>query len=84
MKELSSSADRLRRPLQPMPDDVRDALSRRGLFEKYAARPAYQRNDYLLWISNAKRMDTRARRLDQMLDELQKGDVYMRMKWNDG
>ena len=41
---------RLKRPRHPMPDDVRDALSERGLRDAYDARPPYQRNDYLGWI----------------------------------
>ena len=41
-----------------------------------------QRNDYLMWINNAKREATKQKRLDQMLDELERGGVYMRMEWN--
>ena len=78
----SPSADNLVRERQPMPDFVRDALKERKLGAKYEARPAYQRNDYLMWINNAKREATKAKRLDQMLDELERGGVYMRMKWN--
>ena len=73
------------RPLrkrEDMPDFVRDALARRGLREKYDARPPYQRNDYLLWINKVKREDTRQKHLAQMLDELEAGGVYMGMKWN--
>lgn len=73
----------LTRDLQPMPDEVRVALESRGLVEAYAARPAYQRNDYLGWIARAKRPDTRERRLRQMLDELERGGVYMNMAWHD-
>ncbi|HWO71967.1 MAG TPA: YdeI/OmpD-associated family protein [Dehalococcoidia bacterium] len=69
----------LKRPLQPMPDDVRLALEQRGLVAAYEARPAYQRNDYLGWIALAKRPETRAKRIDQMLDELARGGVYMNM-----
>jgi len=69
----------LKRPLQPMPDDVRLALEQRGLVAAYEARPAYQRNDYLAWIALAKRPDTRAKRVEQMLDELARGGVYMNM-----
>ncbi|MEO8685809.1 MAG: YdeI/OmpD-associated family protein [Devosia sp.] len=57
-------------------------IGARGLADRYAARPAYQRNDYLMWINKAKRDDTRQKRIQQMLDELHAGDVYMRMKWN--
>ena len=36
----------------------------------------------LMWINNAKREDTKHKRLAQMLDELENGGVYMKMKWN--
>lgn len=79
-RDLSS----LRRPVHSMPDHVRDALVERGLLAAYEARPPYQRNDYLGWVTRAKREDTRQRRLQQMLDELEQGDVYMNMKWSPG
>lgn len=58
-----------------MPAFIREALSARGLMEAYHARPAYQQNDYLGWINRAKRPETQAKRLNQMLDELEKGGV---------
>lgn len=82
MTLASPGTDRLVRDLQPMPDFVAAALQDRGLVEQYQARPAYQRNDYLMWINNAKRPETKQKRLAQMLDELAGGGVYMRMKWN--
>lgn len=72
---------RLKRPLNPMPAEVREALERTDLREAFEARPPYQRNDYLGWISRAKRPETRERRLVQMLDELAGGDRYMNMPW---
>ena len=42
-------------------------------------RPPYQRNDYIGWITRAKLPATRQKRLEQMLDELEKGDAYMKM-----
>lgn len=63
-----------------MPDFVRVALEKRGLWEAYRQRPAYQRNDYLGWINRAKRQETKEKRLHQMLDELEQGGVYMNMK----
>jgi hypothetical protein len=72
----------LKRALYPMPSFVRAALKAEGLMEEYRARPPYQRNDYLRWIANPKREDTRQRRLAQMLDELRRGNVYMQMTWN--
>jgi uncharacterized protein YdeI (YjbR/CyaY-like superfamily) len=65
-----------------MPAFVRQALAARGLIEAYRARPPYQRNDYLGWITRAKRPETQARRLAQMLDELEGGDRYMKMRWS--
>ena len=66
-----------------MPDYIRDALNARGLMDAYLSRPAYQQNDYIGWIARrAKREETKQKRLNQMLDELEKGGVYMRMKWN--
>jgi uncharacterized protein YdeI (YjbR/CyaY-like superfamily) len=73
------------RPLrkrEDMPDFVRVALEERGLREVYDGRPPYQRNDYLLWINKAKQDATKQKRLAQMLEELEGGGVYMRMKWN--
>ena len=70
------------RPRYPMPDFFRDAINARGLMDAYLARPDYQRNDYIGWINRAKLETTKQKRLNQMLDELERGGVYMRMKWN--
>ena len=78
---MTKRASTLKRPIHSMPDDVREALRRRELMDEYRARPPYQRNDYLGWIARAKRAETRARRLAQMLDELERGDRYMKMKY---
>ncbi len=72
------------RPRHPMPDDVAQRLQSADLEAAYAARPPYQRNDYLGWIGQAKRPETRERRIAQMLDELRAGDVYMKMDWPAG
>jgi uncharacterized protein YdeI (YjbR/CyaY-like superfamily) len=68
-----------RRPTIPMPDDVLKALRAAALLDDYDARPHYQRNDYLGWITRAKRPETRQKRIDQMLDELRAGGIYMGM-----
>jgi uncharacterized protein YdeI (YjbR/CyaY-like superfamily) len=52
--------------------------------EAYEQRPPYQRNDYIGWITRAKQKATRQKRLDQMLEELESGDVYMKMEWKPG
>lgn len=62
-----------------MPDDVRAELDGAGLRADYDARPFYQRNDYLGWIGRAKKIETRRRRIEQMLAELREGGVYMGM-----
>ena len=64
-----------------MPDFMEAALRERGLMEAYQARPPYQRNDYIIWITSAKREETRDKRLAQMLEELARGDRYMHMAY---
>ncbi len=72
---------KLTRPRYPMPDFITDALTERGLMAAYRQRPAYQQNDYIGWITRAKRPQTVAKRLNQMLDELAQGDRYMKMPY---
>ena len=71
----------LSRPIQPMPEFVLDALEERDLHDAYKRRPPYQQNDYLSWINRAKRPQTKEKRLRQMLDELARGNVYMKMDY---
>jgi uncharacterized protein YdeI (YjbR/CyaY-like superfamily) len=77
MEKLS----RMKRERYPMPDFIREVLSARGLTVAYDARPPYQRNDYIGWITRAKLPTTQQKRLEQMLEELAKGDVYMKMAY---
>jgi uncharacterized protein YdeI (YjbR/CyaY-like superfamily) len=78
---MKKRASRLQRPRHAIPADVRAALARHGLMEAYRSRPPYQRNDYIGWITRARRPETRSRRLAQMLEELTAGDRYMRMPY---
>jgi uncharacterized protein YdeI (YjbR/CyaY-like superfamily) len=71
---------RLNRPRNPLPGFVRKALDEHGMMKAYQARPAYQQNDYIGWINRAKRQETKEKRLRQMLDELEAGGMYMKMK----
>jgi len=64
-----------------MPDFVQAALVARNLMEAYRERPAYQQNDYIGWITRAKRPETVQKRLSQMLAELEIGDKYMKMEY---
>jgi len=77
---MSTDFSNLERPRYPMPDFVKLALEERSLMDAYRARPAYQQNDYIGWINRAKRQETKEKRLQQMLDELEVGGVYMKME----
>jgi hypothetical protein len=72
------------RPRYEIPDFFRDTLIARRLMDAYLARPPYQQNDYIgsLCVTRAKLETTKQKRLNQTLDELEHGGVYMKMKWN--
>jgi uncharacterized protein YdeI (YjbR/CyaY-like superfamily) len=72
---------RMTRERYPMPDFIRDALAANNLTSAYDARPPYQRNDYIGWITRARLPATQQKRLAQMLEELERGDVYMKMAY---
>jgi len=72
----------LKRKRYEMPNFIRRTLEDAKLMDVYCSRPPYQQNDYIGWITRAKREETKQKRLNQMLDELKKGNVYMKMKWN--
>jgi uncharacterized protein YdeI (YjbR/CyaY-like superfamily) len=50
---------RLSREVHDIPDYVCAALDSSRLLESYRARPPYQQNDYIGWISRGKREETR-------------------------
>jgi hypothetical protein len=66
---------------QPMPGNVRAALEKRNLMDTYVARPTYQKDEYLKWIALAVGADAKKKRLDQMLDELEKGNAFKGEPW---
>ncbi|MEQ1882721.1 MAG: YdeI/OmpD-associated family protein, partial [Burkholderiales bacterium] len=80
--DKNTNTSRMKRDIHEMPEDVRDALKKAKAVDAYNGRPAYQQNDYVGWITRAKLPATRQKRIDQMLDELKSGGVYMKMKWN--
>lgn len=82
--EASVDTSRMKREIHEMPQYVAKAIKDRGVIKAYNSRPAYQQNDYVWWITHAKREQTRQKRLAQMLAELESGGVYMGMKWNAG
>jgi uncharacterized protein YdeI (YjbR/CyaY-like superfamily) len=77
-----SKAAHLKRRIQPMPASIAKLLKDKGLNEAYKSRPGYQQNDYLRWIDQARREETKQKRLSQMLRELRQGNVYMGMNRN--
>jgi uncharacterized protein YdeI (YjbR/CyaY-like superfamily) len=76
---MSDDFNGIKREKQSMPGFVEKALKERGLLDDYRSRSPYQQNDDLLWIHSAKRRQTKEKRLNQMIDELDKGGVYMKM-----
>jgi uncharacterized protein YdeI (YjbR/CyaY-like superfamily) len=76
---MADDGSRLQRPRHRMPAFVKRALEERGLMAAYKQRPAYQQNDYVGWIQEAKQTATKEKRLRQMLAELEEGGVYMKM-----
>ncbi len=81
VSHMTEDPTSLKREIHPMPQFVKDSLMENDLMESYRERPPYQQNDYIGWITIAKREGTRRKRLDQMLEELRQGDVYMKMEW---
>jgi uncharacterized protein YdeI (YjbR/CyaY-like superfamily) len=79
--DTRARATGLRRAQNEMPADIADLIAKRRLKRAYAERPPYQRNDYLGWIARARRPETRQRRIEQMLEELAGGELYMKMAW---
>lgn len=78
---MDKDRSKLKRKKYPIPDHVLEALKKKKLWDAYEARPPYQQNDYIGWITRAKLPATREKRLAQMLDELERGDVYMKMAY---
>lgn len=74
-------SSKLKRDVYDMPQDVEERLTSENLLDRYHDRPPYQQNDYIGWITRAKRSETREKRLDQMLFELRDGHLYMNMTY---
>jgi len=72
---------RIKRKINPMPQDIEKRLIKENLMDAYRSRPPYQQNDYLGWILKAKRPETREERISQMIEELRSGDKYMGMSY---
>ena len=70
-------------PVNKMGNFIKDRLIQEDLMKEYESRPYYQRNDYLSWINQAKLEKTRKKRLDQMIEELRTGSLYMNMEYKE-
>jgi hypothetical protein len=77
-RDMRNKKGKLRAKAPEMPADVKLELEQRGLRADFDHRPSYQRNDYLNWVIRADRNEIRLKRLKQMLEELEKGGVFMR------
>ena len=64
-----------------MPGNVSGALGKKNLMDAFRARPDYQQDGYLKWIATAAGPAAKQRRLDQMLDELEKGGLFKGESW---
>lgn len=60
-----------------MPADIRIHLAERNLTDAFRRRPEDQKRKYLEWIEGTRFSILRSRRIRQMLDELDRGDMYM-------
>jgi uncharacterized protein YdeI (YjbR/CyaY-like superfamily) len=69
---MGKAKNSVKRSINPMSNEIRSLLIAKGLLEKYYARPPYQQNDYLGWISQAKMQLTKDKRIRQMLEELKR------------
>jgi len=56
-----------------MPAFIRDALREKNVRDAYAARPPYQWNDAIGWITRRSFPPRRSGGCQQMLDELERG-----------
>jgi len=82
MAKIDLKKTKLTRKIQPMPEWIKKELTANKVLDDFYARPDYQQNDYISWITRAKLEATQCKRLDQTIAELKKGGVYMGMKHN--
>jgi hypothetical protein len=59
----------------------RRSIIRGSWKETYNSPPPYQQNDYIGLITRSTLKQTQEKRLAQMLDELARGDRYMKMDY---
>lgn len=77
LPELPAEKMPHRRIIRTMPADIRMHLAERNLTDAFRRRPEDQKQSYLAWIEDTRFSILRTRRIRQMLDELERGDLYM-------
>jgi hypothetical protein len=82
LPEAGKPAGIKKKEILDLPVEIKNKLIKENLLEAYQDRPFYQRNDYIHWITSAKREETVNKRILQMLAELRAGNVYMKMVFN--
>jgi hypothetical protein len=66
---------------QPMPGNERGALANRKHTDTNDDRPHEKQQEYLKWIAAAAGPTEKQKRLDQMLEEIEKGGVFKGEPW---
>jgi hypothetical protein len=66
---VTVEADTAERTVE-VPDDLRAALDEAGLSAKFDALSFTHRREYVQWVAEAKKPDTRARRVSQTIERL--------------
>jgi len=71
-----ASASRPKRPSLPLPDWLKDALmTSPKSWENFNKMPPSQRRNYIGWISDAKKEETRLRRIQEAIRRLEKNET---------
>lgn len=63
-----------------IPEFIKRILLKHDLLEKYNSQIYTYRKGYVKCIEDAKREETKKRRIDQMIRELREGKAYMGMR----
>ena len=79
--EVTETRKVVKKSVLDLPGTIKNILLAEDVLEAYENRPFYQRNDYIHWITDAKREETRNKRIRQMLEELRAGNIYMNMEY---
>lgn len=80
-KKVSFSSPKPGSRVFDLPNEYEELLTRNDLLSEFKNRPYYQQSGWIRWIESAKQPETKKRRRKQMLDELEAGNIYMKMPW---